>query len=123
MEIWKDIHGYENYYQVSNKGNVRSVDRVGRCGNHGTLLYRGKTLSGGIGSHGYLSVVLSKQGKTKTRTIHSLVAEHFVDGYKPGYEVNHIDLTKTNNHASNLEWVTPSYNTKHGWKKRFQNAV
>ena len=123
MEIWKDIKDYEGYYQVSNTGKVRSVDRLGRCGKYGTLLYKGRELKAGVGSHGYCNIVLSKKSKTKTRTVHSLVAEYFVDGYKEGYEVNHIDFEKTNNHVDNLEWVTPSYNSTHGWQKRRRNAV
>ena len=123
MEKWKDIESYEGYYQVSNTGKVRSMDRIGRCGKNGKLLYKGKELKPAIGNHGYKCVVLSKQSKCKTFLIHRLVAKHFVDGYKNGYEVNHIDLTKINNYANNLEWVTPSYNTKHGWKKRRENAI
>lgn len=118
MEVYKAIKNYEGIYEVSNTGKVRSLDRMGRCGHHGTLLYKGKQLKAGIASNGYYMVGLCKQGKRISRTVHSLVAEHFVDGYEEGLEVNHIDLSKLNNHADNLEWVTPSYNTKHGWKKR-----
>ena len=123
MEIWKDVEGYEGLYQVSNLGRVKSLDRLGRCGKFGTLLYKGKELKSGKGSHGYYSVSLGKESKFNSYLVHRLVAKHFVDGYAQELEVNHIDLTKTNNHADNLEWVTPSYNTKHGWTKRRNNAV
>lgn len=123
MEIWKDIENYEGLYEVSNTGKVRSLDRIARCGKFGKSLWKGKELKAGIGSHGYYTVSLGKQSKFKTHLVHRLVAKHFVDGYTEELEVNHIDLMKTNNHADNLEWVTPSYNTKHGWKKRYNNAV
>ena len=123
MEIWKDIEGFEGLYQISNTGKVRSLDRWTRCGMFGKSFWKGKELKAGKGSHGYYSVALGKESKFKSYLVHRLVAKHFVDGYKHGLEVNHIDLTKTNNHANNLEWVTPSYNTKHGWKKRYNNAI
>jgi hypothetical protein len=122
--IWKEIKSYEGLYEVSIDGKVRSVDRIGRCGHHGTLLYKGKELSPAIGTHGYKGLTLSKHGKVKSYLVHRLVASTFCDGCDSNNkEVNHIDGDKLNNHASNLEWVTPSYNTKHGWNKRHSNAI
>lgn len=121
--IWKDIKGYETLYEVSNTGKIRSKDRLARCGKSAMLLYKGKELKGGLSSNGYYTVQLGSESKFKGYLIHRLVAMHFVDGYQIGLEVNHIDWTKTNNHADNLEWVTPSYNTKHGWNKRYKNAI
>ena len=122
--MWKQIKDFEGLYEASIDGRIRSVDRIGRCGKYGTLLYKGKELAGGIMSSGYKSVALSKNGKPKTYLVHRLVAETFCDGYDANNkEVNHIDGNKLNNHAENLEWVTPSYNTKHGWNKRYKNAI
>jgi hypothetical protein len=63
---------------------------------------------------GYLLVSLSKGGHSRTKSVHRLVAQAFLqDMYKPGLQVNHIDQDKTNNHADNLEWVTPSENVNY----------
>lgn len=102
-EIWININGYDGDYQISNYGQVKSFKR-------GTE----KILSPGINNDGYLKIGLSKNGKTKFHNIHRLVAEHFVPGYQEGMVVNHIDEDKTNNHVSNLEWVTIKQNTNHG---------
>ena len=111
-EVWKDVAGYEGVYQVSNKGNVRSVarkDSIGRkCG--------GRMLKPGYDKDGYLRVNIYKNGKQKTRFIHRLVAGAFVPNPNPnGYsEINHRDENKVNNYANNLEWCTREYNNNHG---------
>ena len=97
MEIWKDIEGYEGLYQVSNQGRVKSLDY------HCTGKER--TLKQQI-TRGYYQVRLCKNGEQKFYRVHRLVAKAFVSGYKDGYVVNHIDENKTNNHYTNLEWVT-----------------
>ena len=109
-EIWRDIKGYEGQYQVSNKGNVRSVarkDSIGRkCG--------GRTLKPAYDKDGYLLVSLYKNGKAKKKRIHRLVIEAFVPNPNNLPDVNHLDEIKTNNELSNLEWCTRRYNTNYG---------
>lgn len=107
MEIWADIEGYEGYYQVSNQGNVRSLTRVinGRK-------VEGKLMKWTYSTHGYPQVRLSMNGKSKTVTIHTLVATNFVDNPKNLSEVNHIDHNKHNATYTNLEWCTRSENMK-----------
>lgn len=99
-EIWKDVAGYEGRYSVSNQGRVYS---------HVTkkLLQSGAT---GWSNGGYYCVGLRKDGQTKMKYIHRLVAEAFIPnpGNKP--EVNHIDHNNHNNRADNLEWVTHTEN-------------
>ena len=104
-EIWGDIPNYENLYQVSNLGRVRSLDRVVK--NH---LYKGKVLS--PTSNGlYLKVGLSKNGKKRCMYIHILVAIVFLNfDISKGYEINHIDHNKLNNIVTNLEVVTHKEN-------------
>ena len=99
MEIWKDIEGYEGYYQISNFGNVKNVKT-------------NKSLVGDINNAGYKRVILYKP-KKKRFLIHRLVALNFCDGYSNGLVVNHKDGNKLNNYYKNLEWVTRSENDLH----------
>ena len=110
-EIWKDIPNYEGYYQVSNLGRVKSLKRYVKF-MHCNKLINERILKGGIGSRGYLVVILSKDKKPKTFEVHKLVAIAFL-GHKPcGYKrvVNHIDNNPVNNKASNLEIVSQREN-------------
>ena len=117
-EIWKDINGFEGYYQVSNMGRVRSVDREVTYSNGTIHHHKCRILKGGPNYQGYLHLNLQGNGKHQSATIHKLVALHFVDGYKEGLEVNHIDEDKLNNRADNLEWCTGEYNQKHGTARK-----
>lgn len=103
MEEWKDIFGFEGYYQVSDLGRVRSLDRVS-SGRH----YSGKILKSLKDSRGYLVVNLCKSGKQTTRTIHSLVVEAFIGPRLKDYEVRHLDGSRDNCHLSNLAYGTKS---------------
>lgn len=105
-EVWKDIRGYEGLYQVSNHGRVKSL------GNKKTR--KEKLLKASKDGAGYLMIWLYKEGKALSKTVHRLVAIAFVNGYKDGLHVNHIDECKINNKASNLEWVTQMQNNNHG---------
>lgn len=102
-EVWKDIPGYEGRYQVSNLGNVRSLNW--------RLTGQTKNLFLKPHNQGYLQVELADNGKRKTYMVHRLVAICFVDGYTEGMLVNHKNENRTDNRAENLEWCTQSYNT------------
>ncbi len=104
-EEWKDISGYEGLYQVSNLGNVKSLN-FGRLGRPQNLK---------IGEHhtGYRIVVLAKNKVRKTKLVHVLVASAFIPNPENKPCVNHIDGNKSNNFIGNLEWVTRSENTQH----------
>lgn len=112
-EVWKDIVGYGGVYQVSNFGNVRSVDREVRCKNS-LRQYKGKNLVSVMDNHGYMRVLLSVAGKRKIKQVHRLVAEAFLPNPENLPEVNHKDENPTNNHADNLEWCTKIYNLEYG---------
>jgi hypothetical protein len=116
-EIWWWINGYEDMYQVSNFGRVRSVDRFVYCEVSPKKLQHicGKILKQGFNHKGYPIVYLSKDGKQKTITVHRLVALAFVDNALNLPQVNHKDGVKTNNYANNLEWCTNAYNQKHAY--------
>lgn len=114
-ELWKDIKGYEGFYQISNNGNVRSVDRIIIYRNGKRYKYKGVNLNKSKDTRGYLQVGFNVSGVKSTHRIHRLVAMNFIDGYKSDKEVNHIDGDKNNNSVKNLEWVTSSENTKKGY--------
>ena len=116
QEIWKDIKGYENLYQVSNYGNVRSLTH-NRSNGKGFFLQKGRILKPGIQNIGYKIVVLSKNGKTKSYRIHRLVAENFIPNPNNYKCINHKDENKLNNHINNLEWCTVAYNNTYGAKQ------
>ena len=109
-EVWKDVAEYEGFYQVSNRGNVRSMDRRGLQG-YGR---RERVLKPQRNSSGYLQVCLSKNGTVKRKSVHRLVAEEFILNPENLSQVNHIDEDKTNNNAKNLEWCDSKYNINYG---------
>lgn len=108
-EEWRSVVGSPNY-EVSNLGRIRSLDRVIPYvdGRNKPMIGRIRKLVVTAGS-GYLHAYLSG----RMTYAHRAVAQAFVDGYAPGLIVNHIDGDKTNNNASNLEWVTPRENNIH----------
>lgn len=108
FEEWRDVVGYEGFYQVSNFGNVRSVDRYVEC--KGTMrMQKGKMLRPHVGRFGYKQVVLCNK-KMNLRKVHRLVAEAFIPNPNNLPQVNHKDEVKTNNNADNLEWCDCLYN-------------
>ena len=127
MEIWKDINGYENEYQVSNYGRVRSLDReieVIEKNRTYTRKLKGIILEQFISKIdddlSYYRIELKNKGKKYL--VHRLVALTFIENNDPNkIEVNHKDLNGLNNHVDNLEWVTPSENVKHGhYTRKYQ---
>lgn len=109
-EIWKDVVGYEGLYEVSNKGNVYSVERMDALGRE----RGGRVLKPKYNNRGYLMVSLYKNGELKNRTVHRIVAEAFIPNPKGFLEINHKDENKSNNEFSNLEWCTREYNNNYG---------
>lgn len=114
MEIWKKIIGFENLYEVSSLGNVKSL------GN--SKLRKEKILKQGISNCGYKTVCLSKNNKYKTYTVHRLVAMCFIDNPKNKATVNHRNGIKNDNRVENLEWCSTSENTKHAYDSGLINV-
>lgn len=120
---WRPVEGYEGYYEVSNCGKVRSIPRRVRVNNQNgifTKSYPSKILKSYITTRGYELVKLCKKGVVKSYSVHRLVAKAFCSNTHEKPEVNHKDGDKLNNHASNLEWNTPSENQKHAFTEGLQ---
>lgn len=115
-EIWKPIKGYEGLYEVSNFGQVRSVDRYvrfGRWGDDQTRLRKSKLLSLKE-DFGHYRVTLFKESKRKLFFVHRLVAEAFIPNPYNLPVINHKDENGHNNRVDNLEWCTVKYNVNYG---------
>lgn len=123
-EIWKPVVGYEGFYEVSNIGRVRSLARIVECNDGRKRKIKDRILKGSSYSGGYSGVTLHKDGCTKTANIHRIVAEAFVPNPLEKEEVNHKDENPSNNHASNLEWVTHKENLNYGTRQeRARKAI
>lgn len=119
-EIWKDIPNYEGLYQVSDLGNVRSLDRVvkGKAGCKKRI--KGKVLKRNLDKSGYPHVNLSKDSKLKTFTVHQLVCICFLNHKPNGCKmvVDHINEIRTDNRVSNLRIITHQENILKGFRSR-----
>jgi len=115
-EIWHPCAGYETHYEVSNLGNVRSIERMVLHEEGGLKRNPSKVLKHGKGSNGYLTVSFSVDSVKSNHSVHCLVARAFMPNETNKPQVNHKDGNKHNNHIDNLEWVTRSENSLHAYR-------
>jgi hypothetical protein len=123
-EIWKDVVGWEEFYQVSNFGRVKAKERVmfydrnRGCGIEKKTVYE-RIRKPKFNKHtGYLMVGLNGKGKSVNVTVHSMVAKAFIfnyigEGKGKGLCTNHKDGNKLNNNLENLEVIKIADNVRH----------
>ena len=111
-QIWKDIPGYEGLYQVSNTGQIRSLNyrRTGKK----------QILKQYINNTGYKQVALRKNNKVKWYLVHRLVAQAFIPNPHNYPIINHKDENPANNAVWNLEWCTMDYNIDYSKNKKME---
>lgn len=107
-EQWRDVVNYEGFYQVSNLGQVRSVDRVVPHARCGELKVKGRILRLSPASRGYFTVHLCQKGTQRTVYVHQLVAIAWIGPYPNGQQVRHGSNGKLDNSISNLCYGTQS---------------
>ena len=107
---WFDITGWEDRYQVSEDGRVRSKDMIVNAKGGKTALRKGRELVPVVKSNGYLCVSLSRDRHCVQESIHRLVANAFIGVCPEGHYVLHNDGDKTNNFVGNLRYGTPAEN-------------
>lgn len=113
-EEWRDVVGLEQYYQVSNKGRVRSKDRKSKANQNGERVYKGRIIKGHTTKLGYIRMVLKMRPKSVVVFLHRLVAQAFLPNEEHLPFVNHKDENPSNNCVENLEWCTQEYNSTYG---------
>lgn len=122
IEIWKSIPGFEDQYEVSDHGRVRSVDRTIILGDGQKRTYRGKILKPGRAKSGHLTVVLGRAAGS--RTVHSLVLLAFVGPPPSGQEGRHLNGVPGDNRLGNLTYGTRGDNMRdvkhHGGRSNYK---
>lgn len=114
-EIWVDIKDYEGLYKISTFGNIFSYPTKSNRNKNGYLL---KPFND---KFGYKKIELTKNGVSKTYSVHRLVATNFLINEMNKKDVNHINGIKYDNNVVNLEWATRSENLKHAFKIGLKN--
>ncbi len=111
-ERWKSIENFPNY-QVSNLGNVKSLERLVYAGNNSFQLRKEIILKPKLsGTEKYFSVNLNNEFGRKTKRIHQLVAVAFLNHKPCGQKivVDHIDGDRFNNNVNNLQLISQREN-------------
>ena len=116
-EIWKDIPNYKGYYQCSNYGNIKSLERnIVSLPSYkfisGRIMIKKEAIIIAHINKGYYRIKLYKDNKYKNYYVHQLVAITFLNHNIDGLNnvINHKDNNKLNNYIDNLEICDMRYN-------------
>ena len=110
-ELWRPIPDFVGYYEASNLGRVRSVDRVISTKRGNQVFRRGGLLSQRRLSHGYIIVMMSKECQYQNQLVHRLVLLAFRGEPLEGAECRHLNGVRSDNRLENLVWGTHSENS------------
>lgn len=124
-EEWRPCPGYEQHYEVSNLGRVKTkavfIRHDGSWSELHGYVKKLKIRTQQTNRYGYKTIKLCKLGNCTQARVHRLVAQAFIPTDNPKNQINHIDGDKTNNNVSNLEWVTAQENMAHAWETGLVN--
>lgn len=113
--VWATVPGYNDAYEISNQGVVRSIARIVPYGKNGSATYKERILKQTKIKKGYFTVKLAYKGETKTEYVHVLMLLAFI-GPRPitkaRGEIRHLDGDKTNNRLDNLVYGTVRENAE-----------
>lgn len=112
-ETWKDVVGWENSYEVSNLGRIRTKERIATNKRGFTSAIRTKLKVAYIDGDGYQRISLYEDGRTQLLGVHRVVASAFIPNPDGFPQVNHKNGDKADNRVENLEWVTNTQNIQH----------
>jgi hypothetical protein len=121
IENWKPIKGYEYSYEVSDLGNVRSLERYITNTNNIARKQKGQIIKACLDTEGYLILGLSKKNKKQTCKVHQLVAIAFLNHKRCGHEivVDHINNIRIDNKISNLQLISSRQNATKDRKTKY----
>lgn len=120
-EEFRDVKGWEKYYEISNYGRVKNKGYKISRNNNRKQTFKPKIYKCTKDASGYYGIRSTEKNplnnfKRETLRVHRLVAENFLENKNNYNFVNHIDCNKENNQVNNLEWCTNEYNIKEAWK-------
>ena len=113
QEIWIKVKNFEEFYEVSNYGNIKRLPKKIKGISNSFRILKEKILKPRYSGKQYLMVTLTKNNEQFNKKVHRLVAEHFIPNPENKPQVNHLDGNKENNQKENLEWVTNRENKNH----------
>lgn len=122
-KIWKDVVGYEGYYQVNDCGLIKSLERIVNYKENHSGLRKERILKTNITKAGYVHATICIDKMNKTVKAHRLVAIAFIPNPENKPFVNHINGIKHDNRVNNLEWCTAKENTIHAFKTKLNSGV